>query len=90
MKLPVTESGILIPKEWLEGVQEVAVSREGDRIVLIPISAASTHRPRTRAEIDADLAEMANDPEYLAEARQIEAEFSIAQWEAFQQAESEE
>ncbi len=90
MNLSVTESGVLIPKEWLEGVQEVAVSRDGDRIILIPVSSPLSPRPRTRVEIDADLAQMANDPDYLAEARQIEAEFSTAQWEAFQQAESEE
>jgi transcriptional regulator with XRE-family HTH domain len=41
------------------------------------------HIPRTRAEIDADLAEMANDSEYQAEARQIMAEFAQADWEAF-------
>ncbi len=37
-----------------------------------------------RAEIDADLAQMAQDPEYQAEVLQMEAEFAIAQWEAFQ------
>jgi metal-responsive CopG/Arc/MetJ family transcriptional regulator len=37
-----------------------------------------------RAEIDADLAQMAQDPEYQAEVLQMEAEFATAQWEAFQ------
>lgn len=35
-----------------------------------------------RGEIDAALAEMANDVEYQAEVLQIEAEFASAQWEA--------
>ncbi len=37
-----------------------------------------------RAEIDADIAQMAQDPEYQAEVLQMEAEFAVAQWEAFQ------
>jgi metal-responsive CopG/Arc/MetJ family transcriptional regulator len=36
------------------------------------------------AEIDADLAEMAQDAEYQAEVLQMEAEFAVAQWEALQ------
>lgn len=36
----------------------------------------------SRQEIDAALLEMANDPDYQAEALQIEAEFGTAQWEA--------
>ena len=37
-----------------------------------------------RAEIDADLTQMAQDHEYQAEVLQMEAEFAVAQWEAFQ------
>ena len=37
-----------------------------------------------RAEIDADLADMAQDAEYQAEVLQMEAEFAVAQWEALQ------
>jgi metal-responsive CopG/Arc/MetJ family transcriptional regulator len=37
-----------------------------------------------RAEIDADLSEMAQDAEYQAEVLQMEAEFAVAQWEALQ------
>lgn len=42
-----------------------------------------------RAEIDADLADMAQDPEYQAEVLQMEAEFAVAQWEALQTVETE-
>lgn len=42
-----------------------------------------------RSEIDAALAEMANDPEYQAEVLKMEAEFATAQWEALQLGESE-
>jgi metal-responsive CopG/Arc/MetJ family transcriptional regulator len=37
-----------------------------------------------RAEIDADLCQMANDAEYQAEVLQMETEFAVAQWEALQ------
>jgi metal-responsive CopG/Arc/MetJ family transcriptional regulator len=41
-----------------------------------------------RAEIDADLADMAQDAEYQAEVLQMEAEFAVAQWEALQTVET--
>ena len=41
-----------------------------------------------RAEIDAALMEMAQDPEYQAQVLQIEAEFAVASWEALQLGES--
>ena len=37
-----------------------------------------------RAEIDAELAKMAEDIEYQNEALQLESEFALAQWEALQ------
>jgi hypothetical protein len=37
-----------------------------------------------RAEIDADLTQMDEDPEYQAEMLRMESEFAVAQWEAFQ------
>jgi metal-responsive CopG/Arc/MetJ family transcriptional regulator len=37
-----------------------------------------------RAEIDADLSQMAQDTEYQSEVLQMEAEFAVAQWEALQ------
>ena len=42
-----------------------------------------------RAEIDAALAEMAQDPEYQAEVLKMEAEFASASWEALQLEEEE-
>ena len=40
-----------------------------------------------RAEIDAEFAQMANDPAYQEEALQIAEEFAEADWEALQAAE---
>jgi metal-responsive CopG/Arc/MetJ family transcriptional regulator len=41
-----------------------------------------------RAEIDAALMEMAQDPEYQVQVLQMEAEFAAASWEALQVGES--
>jgi len=36
MNLSVTEDGVLIPKQWLQGIDEVEVLRENHLIVIIP------------------------------------------------------
>lgn len=38
MQAEVTEQGVVVPKGWLQGVDKVKILREGDRIVLIPIT----------------------------------------------------
>lgn len=37
MKLEVTEQGVVIPKSLLEGVKQVHVRKESDRIVVVPV-----------------------------------------------------
>ncbi len=39
MKTEVTEQGINIPKQFLEGVKEVEIRKEKNYILVIPISA---------------------------------------------------
>jgi hypothetical protein len=36
MKVSVTEQGVLIPKEFLEGIRVVEIRRENDQIILTP------------------------------------------------------
>jgi virulence-associated protein VagC len=36
MKLPVTDQGLLIPKELLGKIDEVEVTIQGDRIIITP------------------------------------------------------
>ncbi len=36
MRVKVTEHGLVIPKEWLEGIQEVEFRQEDDHIVVTP------------------------------------------------------
>lgn len=40
MKVQVTKDGVLIPKEWLEGIDEVEISKEPGRIVVLPVPGA--------------------------------------------------
>ncbi len=40
MKARVTEQGVVIPREFLEGVEEVEIRKEDHRIVVIPTSEA--------------------------------------------------
>ncbi len=37
MKIEVTEQGVIIPKSLFEGVKEVDVRKEEDRIVVVPV-----------------------------------------------------
>ena len=36
MKAKVTEKGVVIPKELLEGIEEVEIRKEDHRIVVVP------------------------------------------------------
>ena len=40
MKAVVTEQGLIIPRELLEGVKEVEIQKENDKISIIPIRSA--------------------------------------------------
>lgn len=40
MRSKVTEDGLLIPKRLLEGVDEVEIRREGNLLLLVPVSDA--------------------------------------------------
>jgi len=37
MRVKVTEHGLVIPKEWLEGIREVEIRQEDDHIVVTPV-----------------------------------------------------
>lgn len=37
MRVKVTEQGLVIPKELLEGIQEVEIRREDYQLILVPI-----------------------------------------------------
>lgn len=91
MSYPTIKTKISLPASLLEATDKAVLQGKANsrdefimRVIRRELAALR------RAEIDAELAEMANDTEYQAEALQIEAEFAMASWEAFQLAESEE
>ncbi len=38
MKTKVTEKGVVIPKKLLKGIEEVEIRKEGNLIVVVPVS----------------------------------------------------
>jgi len=44
MKVKVTEQGVVVPKEFLEGVEEVEIRKENDLIVVVPIAVVPTNK----------------------------------------------
>ncbi|MBW4627740.1 MAG: ribbon-helix-helix domain-containing protein [Brasilonema octagenarum HA4186-MV1] len=80
---------LTLPSELLEATDKVV--QEGKAKSRNEFVAQALRRELAalkRAEVDAALAEMANDPEYQAEVLKMEAEFASAQWEALQLGES--
>jgi virulence-associated protein VagC len=39
MRAKVTDQGVLIPKQWFEGIDEVEIHREQDLIFIEPVTA---------------------------------------------------
>ncbi len=39
MRIKVTENGVLIPKMWLEGIDEVDIQQTPDMILVVPVQA---------------------------------------------------
>ena len=37
MRIKVTENGVLIPKMWLEGIDEVDIQQTPDMIIVVPV-----------------------------------------------------
>ncbi|BAY42504.1 hypothetical protein SAMD00079811_00810 [Scytonema sp. HK-05] len=89
MKNQTVRTTLTLPSELLEATDKAV--REGKAKSRNELVAQALRRELAalkRAEIDAALAEMANDPDYQAEVLKMEAEFASAQWEALQLGES--
>ena len=39
MRTKVTENGVLIPKEWLEGIDEVDIQKTQNMTIVLPVQA---------------------------------------------------
>lgn len=70
MNLSVTEDGVLIPKQWLQGVDEVEVLRENHLIVIIP-----QNTPKSILQLNK---KTPNNPIVTKANKQAEAEYQAA------------
>jgi metal-responsive CopG/Arc/MetJ family transcriptional regulator len=85
MKTETVRTTLTIPRELLEATDKAVL--EGKAKSRNDFVAQALRRElalQKRSEIDAALAEMANDPDYQAEVLKLEVEFATAQWEALQ------
>ena len=76
---------VALPSEVL-AASELAVKngKAGSINELIVNALKRELKAQKKAEIDAEFADMAEDIEYQKEALQLESEFALAQWEAWQ------
>lgn len=89
MKTETVRTTLTISRELLEATDKAVL--EGKAKSRNDFVAQALRRElalQKRSEVDAALAEMANDPDYQAEVLKLEVEFATAQWEALQLGES--
>ena len=63
MRAKVTDQGVVIPKQWLEGVDEVDIRQEQDVIVIVPVTGSDPIQElgRNPVMIDIDDASINHD-----------------------------
>jgi metal-responsive CopG/Arc/MetJ family transcriptional regulator len=89
MKNQTVRTTITLPAELLEATDKaISQGKAKSRNEFVAQALLHELEALKRAEVDAALAEMAQDPEYQAQVLQIEAEFAVASWEALQLGES--
>ncbi|QMS91280.1 ribbon-helix-helix protein, CopG family [Nostoc edaphicum CCNP1411] len=83
MEQQTVRTTLTIPQDLLEATDKaVQAGKAKSRNEFVTRALRRELAVQKRVEIDAALAEMANDVEYQAEVLQMEAEFAPAQWEA--------
>ncbi|GCL43460.1 ribbon-helix-helix domain-containing protein [Dolichospermum circinale CS-1225] len=89
MKTETVRTTLTIPRELLEATDKAVMEGKAkNRNDFVAQALRRELAIQKRSEIDAALAEMANDPDYQAEVLKLEVEFATAQWEALQLGES--
>lgn len=61
MKTKVSEQGLVIPKQWFEGVDEVEIRRENGIILILPIDAQDPIRKLGKQPITIDVDDASAD-----------------------------
>ena len=83
MKNQTVRTTITLPAELLAATDKaVSQGKAKSRNEFVAQALMHELEALKRAEIDAALVEMAQDPDYQAQVRQMEAEFAVASWEA--------
>lgn len=89
MKNQTVRTTITLPAELLAATDKaVSQGKAKSRNEFVAQALLHELEALKRAEIDAALMEMAQDPDYQAQVLQMEAEFAVASWEALQLGES--
>ena len=66
MRIKVTENGLLIPKVWLEGVDEVDIQKVQSMIIVVPVQAHDPILDLGKQPIRLDVADASlNHDQYL-------------------------
>jgi metal-responsive CopG/Arc/MetJ family transcriptional regulator len=88
MAVQTVRTTLTLPADLLAAVdQAVQAGKARSRNELVRVALERELAAQQRAAIDAAFAEMAQDPDYQAEAKTMISEFAIADWEAWQQTE---
>ena len=83
MKKQVIRTTLSLPSELIEATDSIVNrGKAKSRAEFITQALRNELDALKRAEIDAALSEMAQNPEYQAEVLKMEAEFASASWEA--------
>jgi hypothetical protein len=61
MRTKVTEHGVLIPKQWLEGIDEVEIRKEQNITLLLPITASDPILELGKLPIVSDVADASSN-----------------------------
>ena len=89
MKNQTVRTTITLPAELLAATDKaISQGKAKSRNEFVAQALLHELEALKRAEIDAALMEMAQNPEYQAQVLQMEAEFAVASWEALQLGES--
>lgn len=90
MATQTVRTTLALPADLLAAVdQAVQAGKARSRNELVRIALERELEAQERAAIDAAFAEMAQDLDYQAEAKQIDREFPASDWEAWRQVEGE-
>jgi metal-responsive CopG/Arc/MetJ family transcriptional regulator len=83
--MDVTRTTLALPADLLAAVDEaVRAGKARSRNEFVALALRRLLDEQERMRIDAEFALMAEDEEYLAEARRIAEEFAVSDWEALQ------